>query len=417
MSFDYLNYQALGDKKNSSFFEEYLAKIYAWRQKTGMNELIGDLRGLVLQVEAGQAQNYMKELYLMTPYRFAVGYTNATHNIYILKNTDTTPLYFILEPLRRDYTDESTRMNSLYPVSAETPNARYIGEIFHASDLAEAVKAISSHDVRFHTPGESGNALFACEDFQFTVPSVYTQNRFAYTSMQLDDLMSLNLGKRFELDSAAQSELAKVDAFFQEKGFADLLLGVDHMATRVLSSSRECALLEFNTCTNYYFWGAYNIESMNSSTNVNRNPTVKTDRQSPAKVFTANNTPYFLNAIDGNPPMPTEDFVRNLGPRMHHIAQEVKDGDHACGMKNVDYVVTTMKEEGIAFLAHVVGECTDHPDLKQIFSKRSPYSMLITEYVERCHQFDGFFTKANVADLTEAAGFDEEIKSHGHVFD
>ena len=43
--------------------------------------------------------------------------------------------------------------------------------------------------------------------------------------------------------------------------------------------------------------------------------------------------------------------------------------------------------------------------------------MLITEYVERCHDFDGFFTKDNVAALTEAAGKDENISNHGHVFD
>jgi len=38
---------------------------------------------------------------------------------------------------------------------------------------------------------------------------------------------------------------------------------------------------------------------------------------------------------------------------------------------------------GISFLADVVGDCTDQPNLKQIFSKASPYSLLITEYVER----------------------------------
>ncbi|HEL8436406.1 TPA: hypothetical protein U0D71_001646, partial [Legionella pneumophila] len=49
-------------------------------------------------------------------------------------------------------------------------------------------------------------------------------------------------------------------------------------------------------------------------------------------------------------------------------------------------------------------------DLKQIFSKHSIYSILITEYVERCHHFDGFFTKENVAALTEAASLDETTK-------
>ena len=136
---------------------------------------------------------------------------------------------------------------------------------------------------------------------------------------------------------------------------------------------------------------------------------------SPAKVFTANNTPSFVNSFE-NLPMPTEDFVRNFGRRMHHIAYEVVDGDHESGEKNVDFVVETLKGFGVPFLAHVVGECTDTPNLKQIFSKHSEYSVLITEYVERCFGYEGFFTKSNVAELTRAAGEDERYH-HGNVFD
>ena len=74
--------------------------------------------------------------------------------------------------------------------------------------------------------------------------------------------------------------------------------------------------------------------------------------------------------------------------------------------------------QGTKFLAHVVGECRDTPDLKQIFSKHSQYSILITEYVERCHHFKGFFTKQNVAALTAAAGADEQFVHGNHgVYD
>ena len=178
---------------------------------------------------------------------------------------------------------------------------------------------------------------------------------------------------------------------------------------------REQALLEFLSLSPHYFWGAYNIADQNSSTNVNRNPSVDDDKRSPAKVFTANNTPSFVNSFEKKP-MPTEDFVRNFGRRMHHIAQEVKDGDHAAGEKNIDYVVATLADSGIPFLANVVGECKDEPNLKQIFSKHSAHSVLITEYVERCFGYEGFFTKDNVAALTQAAGQDEHYK-HGNVFD
>lgn len=69
-----------------------------------------------------------------------------------------------------------------------------------------------------------------------------------------------------------------------------------------------------------------------------------------------------------------------------------------------------------SFPAHVVGECEDEPNLEQIFSTASAYSLLITEYVERRHGDEGFFTRTNVAALTEAAG-EAERYEHGHVFD
>jgi hypothetical protein len=181
----------------------------------------------------------------------------------------------------------------------------------------------------------------------------------------------------------------------------------------VLANEREDAILEFLSLSNYYFWGAYQITEMNSSTNVNR-VLHGDDIRSPAKVFTANNTPYMVNSFE-NLPMPTENFVRNYGRRLHHMAYEVVDGDAIAGQKNIDYVVRCLHDDAdIAFLADIFGECNDIPDLKQIFSKHSAYSILITEYVERCHQFDGFFTKSNVADLTAAAGLDEEIKAAPH---
>ena len=49
-------------------------------------------------------------------------------------------------------------------------------------------------------------------------------------------------------------------------------------------------------------------------------------------------------------------------------------------------------------------------------SKHSEYSILITEYVERCLGYEGFFTKSNVAQLTKAAGEDERYR-HENIFD
>ena len=59
------------------------------------------------------------------------------------------------------------------------------------------------------------------------------------------------------------------------------------------------------------------------------------------------------------------------------------------------------------FLLGVIG--SQEEGLKQIFSSASEHSSLIIEYVQRFGDFDGFFTKQNVAELTHAAGVDEEL--------
>ncbi|MEM9683395.1 MAG: hypothetical protein AAF942_09030, partial [Pseudomonadota bacterium] len=71
MSLDIMAWKPLGDKKNSDFFNEYRLKIYDRRRKSGLEDLLGGIAALVVQVDHGDAMNYLEELYLMTPYRFA----------------------------------------------------------------------------------------------------------------------------------------------------------------------------------------------------------------------------------------------------------------------------------------------------------------------------------------------------------
>ena len=363
MAIDVMNYAIRGDKKNSDFFNEYRLKIYERRTSSGLDQILGEMKGIVVQVENGDAIAYICELYLMGPYRFSAAYQNDTHRIYILTSQPTYPRLFILEPLTTDYEDEITMFNRLYPLSSKKPNARYIGEIYHATDVAKAREILESHNIRFNYHHETKNPFYTESEFTFTFPSDFTCNRVGYCDHDINDDQALKLGNPFELDAATLSKLEQVVTFSQKSKLSDLVLGTDHLATRILSGEREDAILEFLTMSNYYFWGAYNISEMNSSTNVNRNGNITDDKNSPAKVFTANNTPSFVNSFE-NQPMPTEDFVRNYGRRMHHMAYEVLDGNHSAGEKNVDYVVNTLKTEGIAFLAHVVGECKEDPNLK-----------------------------------------------------
>jgi hypothetical protein len=407
-------YRPRGDKRNTAFFEEHLPRLYERRAASGLDQLVGTMAAVVIQVDHGNAIAYMAELALLGPYRYRECWLMETHRIYLLAAAEANPRLIVLEPLTAEFEDEVTRWNAMYPLSAARPNARYIGEIFHTSSTPEVRRILEAQHIRFVYPGETPNPFYAQPNLTFTFLSDYTYNRVGYVDLPLDSLALLDLGDRVLLDDDTERPLLEAAEQHRSLGLEGKVLGLDHMATRVLAGEREDSILEYLTMVPYYFWGAYNINEMNSSTNVTRHPSVPDDKLSPARVFTANNTPSYLNSLV-NLPMPTEEFVRNFGRRMHHMAYEVLDGE-TDGIKNVDFVVRTLRAQGVPFLADVVGECSDQPNLKQIFSKSSPYSLLITEYVERCMGYDGFFTRDNVAALTEAAG-QQERYAHGQVFD
>ena len=66
---DLATYQSLGDKKNSDFFDEYLPRIYERRVASGLDEMVSEMAGVVIQVEHGDGVGYLAELAMMGPYR------------------------------------------------------------------------------------------------------------------------------------------------------------------------------------------------------------------------------------------------------------------------------------------------------------------------------------------------------------
>ncbi len=59
MALDITTVKPAGDKKNSDFFNEYRLKIYERRQSSGLEDLLGNMRGIVIQVEHGDALPYL----------------------------------------------------------------------------------------------------------------------------------------------------------------------------------------------------------------------------------------------------------------------------------------------------------------------------------------------------------------------
>lgn len=403
MQYNSLNYARHGDKQNSAFFEEYLVKLLEERDRMGLTAMIHEIDALMITVDPDHSIQYIAEMALMTPYHYLVTLESEKHWTHILRIDLNSPDLIIREVKDPNFRGIFRSLNEIYPVGAKKPNSRYMGEIIRVSNLHDVVRLQEEREFRFFSQDEV-RKLELPGNVAISKPSPYTHNIVGYLKREPNELRVYALGMSVIRPDVQAAYLAAKEAQAKLR-IDDLLLPVDHLATRVYSQNREVAILEYLSWSSYYFWGAYNIWDQNSSTNVTKSVHQFPESKSPAKVFTANNTPYFVNHLE-KLPSPTETFVRNYGPRLHHIAIAVKDGERD-GLENIEFIVKQIANQGKGFLLDVIGSREE--GLKQIFSNASEHSSLIIEYVQRYGDFNGFFTKDNVAKLTEAAGVEEGV--------
>ena len=81
------------------------------------------MAAVVVQVEHGDAVNYLAELAVMGPYRLVEARIGETHRYYVLKSQPEFPRLIVLEPLTAGYEDNITRWNMLYPLAKEADSA------------------------------------------------------------------------------------------------------------------------------------------------------------------------------------------------------------------------------------------------------------------------------------------------------
>lgn len=394
-----LGFERHGDKEHSAFFEENLIRLLEERDALGLTAMIQEIDALMISVDPDNAIEYIAELSLMTPYHYLVTLESEQHYTHILRIDLQSP-----DILLREVKDPNMRgifrsLNEIYPVGANKPNSRYMGEIIRVTNLHSVVQLQQQREFRFFSQNEV-RKLELPGNLAVSKPSPYTHNIVAYLERQPSEARVYALGVS-TIMPATQAAYNNAKDLQEKLGISDYLIPLDHLATRVYSQNREVAILEYLSWSSYYFWGAYIIKEQNSSTNVTKSAHQMPESKSPAKVFTANNTPYFINHLE-HLPSPTETFVRNYGPRLHHMAISVKDGEFE-GREHIDIVVDAITKNGKGFLLDVIG--SKELGLKQIFSNASEHSSLIIEYVQRYGGFDGFFTQENVAKLTEAAGY------------
>ncbi|MEJ2105692.1 MAG: hypothetical protein P8X48_00005, partial [Acidiferrobacteraceae bacterium] len=224
-----LGFARNGDKKNSTFFEEYLQKLLEERDRIGLTGLIGEIDALMLTVDPGHSIDYIAELALMTPYHYLVTLESNSHWTHILRIDMDSP-----DLLVREVKDPNTRgifrsLNEVYPIGAAKPNCRYMGEILRVTDLHDVVQLQSEREFRFFSPDEV-RRLYLPGFFAISKRSPYTPIIFGYMERSLEDLLVYSLGvSSIRDDVRAVYDSAKE---LQAKlGIDQLVLPIDHLAT------------------------------------------------------------------------------------------------------------------------------------------------------------------------------------------
>lgn len=257
-----LNFPRHGDKENSNFFEDYLLKLLEERDRIGLTNMVYEIDSIMLTVDPGQSINYIAELCLMSPYHYLVTLESESHWTHILRIDMNSP-----DILLREVKDPNMRgifrsLNEVYPIGAQKPNCRYMGEILRVNNLHEVVELQSTREFRFFNQNEI-RKLELPGNIAITKPSPYTHNIIAYLERTEEQLRVYSLGIS-EIRQDVQDVYLAAKEIQEKLEIDNLIQPIDHLATRVYSQNREVAILEYLSLSSYYYWGSYDIKDQNS---------------------------------------------------------------------------------------------------------------------------------------------------------
>lgn len=335
------------------------------RKQAGIEGLVGGLEAVIVNVAAGELQAAAEEFVRYTGYDFAAAFQETATDNCLLTLDGSADFLF-----RTRKAGENPFLP--YNQGVKTPpesHPRLETFVYRCSDLETYAARQKARGVAFMT-----DAIVDCGGYLFiqTTPSIYTGNSTGF--IQWKEPRGNYASPRAQ---ALDLPVRKPDAPYLKN-----IRQLDHSATRVKAEHRDDAIIEFIGLTNYDFAFAVYVESLNSITNVARlSPTDY------AQVFTSGIKPFTSEESSG----PTEMFIHNYGLRVHHLAFHTEE---------ISKTFQALKDDGLGFLLELVG--SPEEGLKQTFSKMSPKTLLVNEYIHRYNGFDGFFTKSNVTELTRA---------------
>ncbi|OPY37410.1 MAG: hypothetical protein A4E35_01326 [Methanoregula sp. PtaU1.Bin051] len=336
------------------------------RRDAGLEGLVGGLDAAIITTEHDHFLPAAAELLRYTGLSCTGMHTCRSARFCTLSRTGSAS---VVLQARNQGANPFSRFNSA-PAAKRLRNTRLETLVFSTPDIAGYVTIQRKRGVRFLTrePIELEDGLFIQ-----TVPSRFTGNSLGFVEWHTEQRAYRPKERATELPVLPKPSYAYLGSIGR----------LDHAATRVRAQERNAAILEFLSLTNYHYAFSVYVRSLNSITSVTRR-----GPEDFAMVFTSGITP---DTGASAAPGPTEAFIRNYGTRVHHIAFHTDE---------IEQTVATLGGDGLSYMLDLVG--SPEEGLKQIFTKPSPHTMLVTEYIHRYGGFDGFFTKSNVERLTAA---------------
>ncbi len=343
---------------------ERAERLLAERGRAGLNGLVGGLSAVIVGVEPANLRPAAEELLATTGYGFKSAFEEDSAQWCVLKCPGSVD---IVLKARLEAASPFKKFAD-FPKVRQLPNTRLETFVFETPALADYV------DI------QRGR----CLEFEGGIRHHY---HFQTAQTPPLDFMGISYGFLEWTGERGQyaGRCAEPLPWRLEKPAKPWLSNVgllDHAATRVRAQDRDDAILQFMAYTNYNFEFSIYVPPLNSITNVARMPGADF-----ALVFTSGIRPFENVETAG----PTEKFIYNYGPRVHHVAFRTNE---------IESTFEHLKSDGVRFLSELVGGPQE--GLRQAFTETSPNTLLVTEYIERYEGFNGFFTKTNVAQLTEA---------------
>jgi len=352
-------------KASDEFLKEKATLMMDTRRSVGLEGLVGGLDSIIINTEPNRQKLAVKELLSYSGFDFENAFETDEKRICVLKRRNSAN---VLVTSRLNSENPFASFNS-FPKSKHLPNTRLETFVFNVTNLEKYTSIQKSMGIEFLTSDAHENENFS---FIQTKPSKLTGNSIGFIEWKKEKEnyfgdKSMDLGWEF---------------IKPEKDYLGSIGMLDHAATRVKAQNRDLAIIEFMSLTNYNFDFAIYVKIFNSITTVAR-----LSKKDFALVFTSGISSYVNSETSG----PTEKYIHNYGPRVHHLAFKTK---------NIEDTFVELGNDGMDFLINIVG--SKEQGLKQTFSVGSPSTLLVNEYIHRYGDFDGFFTKNNVTLLTAA---------------